>query len=80
MADHIRFGLYTTVMKLTKLFVQAGVAGFHIDDLLPGSKRYDKKDDEGWVIVPTSELLKRLSAARLQLDAMGSVFCLSCTE
>ncbi|KAK8850769.1 isocitrate lyase [Kwoniella newhampshirensis] len=66
------FGLYTTVMKLVKLFVQAGVAGFHMDDLFPGCKRFDGKDGEAWTIVPTCELLKRLTAARLQLDIMGS--------
>ncbi|ORY32903.1 isocitrate lyase [Naematelia encephala] len=66
------FGLYTTVMKLAKLFVQAGAAGFHIDDLFPGAKRFDGKDGEAWVIVPMCELQKRLTAARLQLDIMGS--------
>lgn len=64
------FGLYTTVMKVVKLMVQSGAAGFHIDDLCPGSKRFDAKDGESWVIVPTNELLKRLTAARLQLDMM----------
>ena len=65
------FGLYTTVMKVVKLFVQAGAAGIHIDDLYPGAKRFDGKDGEGWTIVPTNEMLKRLTAARLQLDVMG---------
>ena len=70
--DRNRFGQYTTVMKLVKMMVQAGAAGIHLDDLFPGTKRFDGKDGEGWTIVPTCELLKRLTAARLQLDIMGS--------
>lgn len=68
-----RFGQYTMIMKLAKMFVQAGAAGFHIDDLFPGSKRFDGKDGEGWVIVPCNEIVRRLSAAKLQLDIMGWV-------
>ena len=58
-------------MKLTKLFVQNGAAGFHIDDLLAGVKRYDAKDGEGYTIVPFGEYIRRLAASRLQLDIMG---------
>ena len=68
---HCRFGLHTSVMKLVQLFVHAGVAGMHLDDLLPGSKRFDHKDGMGAVLVPVSENKRRLSAARLQMDLMG---------
>jgi isocitrate lyase len=59
-------------MKLVKLMVQSGVSGFHIDDLLSGTKRFDRKDGIYYVVVPVSELVRRLTAARLQLDIMGS--------
>ncbi|RSH88597.1 isocitrate lyase 1 [Saitozyma podzolica] len=65
-------GLHTTVMKLTKLFVQSGVAGFHLDDLLSGAKRFDGHDGVGYVVVPLSEHVRRLKAAKLQLDVMGA--------
>jgi isocitrate lyase len=58
-------------MKLTKLFVQSGVAGFHLDDLLSGAKRFDGHDGVGYVVVPQSEHVRRLKAAKLQLDVMG---------
>lgn len=60
-------------MKLVKLFVQSGVAGIHLDDLLSGTKRFDGKDGEGWIITPTCEAIRRLIAARYQLDLMGYV-------
>ncbi|WRT67186.1 isocitrate lyase [Kwoniella shivajii] len=65
-------GQHTAVMKLVKLFVQCGVSGFHIDDLVSGVKRHDGKDGLSSVLVPTNEYLKRLVAAKLQLDIMGS--------
>lgn len=58
-------------MKLMKLFVQSGTAGIHIDDLMSGTKRYDKKDNEGYVVVPLCEAIRRVTAAKLQLDVMG---------
>ncbi|WOO76380.1 Isocitrate lyase [Vanrija pseudolonga] len=66
------FGFQSSVMKIVKLFVQAGVAGFHIDDLLSGCKRYDGKDGVGYVVVPLSEAVRRHIAAKLQLDIMGA--------
>ncbi|WWC61067.1 isocitrate lyase [Kwoniella dejecticola CBS 10117] len=65
-------GQHTAIMKLVKLFVQSGVSGFHLDDLVSGVKRHDGKDGLSSVIVPTNEYLKRLAAAKLQLDIMGS--------
>ncbi|KAL1407850.1 isocitrate lyase 1 [Vanrija albida] len=66
------FGLHSTVMKATKALVEAGVAGFHIDDLVPGSKRFDHAGGVGAVVVPFSEYARRLTAAKLQLDIMAS--------
>lgn len=61
----------SAIMKLVKLFVQNGTAGIHIDDLFAGTKRYDRKDNEGYVVVPTCEAVRRITAAKLQLDIMG---------
>jgi isocitrate lyase len=65
------FGSTTTIVKLVQRLVESGVAMFHIDDLAIGGKRFTK--GEGPAVVPTSEYLARLSAARLQLDIMGLV-------
>ncbi|OCF71814.1 isocitrate lyase [Kwoniella mangroviensis CBS 8886] len=65
-------GQHTATMKLVKLFVQSGVSGFHLDDLVSGIKRHDGKDGLSSVLVPTGEYLRRLVAAKLQLDIMGS--------
>ncbi|ESW97661.1 hypothetical protein KL918_003035 [Ogataea parapolymorpha] len=64
------FGSTTGIMKLTKKFVEAGVAMFHLDDLAIGMKRFTI--GEGRTVVPTCEYLKRLTAARFQLDLMGA--------
>ncbi|KAL1407845.1 hypothetical protein Q8F55_007281 [Vanrija albida] len=66
------FGLFSTVMKATRGLVDGGVAGFHLDDLLPGSKRFDHAGGRGAVVVPFAEYSQRLSAAKLQLDMMRS--------
>lgn len=63
------FGSTTAIVKLVQRLVEAGVAMFHIDDLAIGSKRFTK--NEGPTVVPTSEYLSRLCAARMQLDIMG---------
>jgi isocitrate lyase len=59
-------------MKLVKLMVQSGASGFHIDDLPSGTKRFDRKDGICYVVVPLSEHVRRMTAAKLQLDIMGS--------
>lgn len=56
-------------MKLVKLFIQAGAAGIHIDDLLSGAKRFDGKG--GYVLVPLAEHVKRIKAAKLMMDVAG---------
>lgn len=64
------FGGVTTIGKYTKLFVEAGVAMFHIDDLAIGVKKFTQ--GIGRTVIPTSEYLKRLTAARFQIDVMGA--------
>lgn len=63
------FGGMTTIGKFVKLFVESGVAMFHLDDLAIGVKKFTQ--GIGRTVIPTSEYLKRLTAARFQLDVMG---------
>lgn len=69
------FGGLTSTVKMTKLFVEAGVAMFHMDDLAIGKKKFTV--GQGRTVVPTSEYLDRLTAARMQIDIMGyaMIFC-----
>jgi isocitrate lyase len=57
------------VRNLVRRFVEAGVPGYHIEDQKPGAKKCGHQG--GKVLVPEDEQLKRLSAARFQLDVMG---------
>lgn len=68
------FGTLTGCMKLTRSFVEAGVAMIHIDDLVMGMKKFT--NGEGRTIVPTSEYLSRLSTIRMTFDIMGFVLSL----
>ncbi|HVT43704.1 MAG TPA: isocitrate lyase ICL2 [Thermoanaerobaculia bacterium] len=56
------------VRNLIRRFVEAGVAGYHIEDQRPGAKKCGHQG--GKVLVPVDEQIKRLNAARFQLDVM----------
>jgi len=63
------FGGVTSVMKLTKSFIEAGVAGIHIEDQKAGAKKCGHLG--GKVLVTSREQCQRLQAARLQADILG---------
>jgi isocitrate lyase len=56
------------VRNLIRRFVEAGVPGYHIEDQKPGVKKCGHQ--AGKVLVQVDEQIKRLNAARLQLDIM----------
>lgn len=57
------------VRNLVRRFVEAGVPGYHIEDQKPGAKKCGHQG--GKVLVASDEQIKRLNAARFQLDIMG---------
>jgi isocitrate lyase len=56
------------VRNLVRRFVEAGVPGYHIEDQKPGAKKCGHQG--GKVLVSEDEQIKRLNAARFQLDVM----------
>ena len=56
------------VRNLVRRFVEVGVPGYHIEDQKPGAKKCGHQ--AGKVLVTSDEQIKRLNAARLQLDIM----------
>ena len=61
-------GGITAVMKLTKLFIEAGASGIHVEDQKAGTKKCGHMG--GKVLVSTQEYVNRLKAVRLQADIM----------
>src|SRR5580658_300973 len=57
------------VRNLIRRFVEVGIPGYHIEDQKPGAKKCGHQG--GKVLVAEDEQIKRLSAARFQLDIMG---------
>jgi isocitrate lyase len=77
-------GGLTAVMKLTKMFIERGAAGIHLEDQRAGTKKARVSSVRhghtltttqcghlgGKVLVPVQEQIDRLVAARLQADIM----------
>jgi isocitrate lyase len=56
------------VRNLIRRFVEVGVPGYHIEDQKPGAKKCGHQG--GKVLVAEDEQIRRLNAARFQLDIM----------
>ena len=56
------------VRNLIRRFVEVGIPGYHIEDQKPGAKKCGHQ--AGKVLVAQDEQIRRLNAARLQLDVM----------
>ena len=63
------FGGVLNAHELMKAMIEAGAAGVHYEDQLASAKKCGHMG--GKVLVPTSEAVSKLSAARLAADIMG---------
>ena len=63
------FGGALNVFELTKAFIAAGAAGVHFEDQLAAEKKCGHMG--GKVLVPTSQHIRTLQAARLAADVAG---------
>ncbi len=63
------FGGALNVFELTKSFIEAGAAGVHFEDQLAAEKKCGHMG--GKVLVPTSQHIRSLVAARLAADVAG---------
>ncbi len=64
------FGGSLNVFELMKSMIRAGAAGVHFEDQLSSAKKCGHLG--GKVLVPASEFVKKLIAARLASDVMGT--------
>ncbi|MEX2422386.1 MAG: isocitrate lyase [Acidimicrobiia bacterium] len=62
------FGGALNVFELTKSFIEAGAAGVHFEDQLAAEKKCGHMG--GKVLVPTSQHIRTLTAARLAADVL----------
>src|SRR5262249_42356066 len=63
------FGGVLNAFELMKQMIEAGAAGVHFEDQLASAKKCGHMG--GKVLVPTSEFIQKLVAARLAADVMG---------
>jgi isocitrate lyase len=63
------FGGVLNAFELTKSLIEAGAAGVHFEDQLSSAKKCGHLG--GKVLVPTSEAINKLVAARLAADVLG---------
>ncbi len=63
------FGGVLNAFELMKQMIEAGVAGVHFEDQLSSAKKCGHMG--GKVLVPTSEAINKLAAARLAADVCG---------
>ncbi|HEX5627198.1 MAG TPA: isocitrate lyase [Actinomycetota bacterium] len=63
------FGGALNAFELTKALIENGAAGVHFEDQLASEKKCGHLG--GKVLVPTSQFIKTLSAARLAADVLG---------
>jgi len=63
------FGGVLNAFELTKAFIEAGAAAVHFEDQLASEKKCGHLG--GKVLIPTSQHIRNLTAARLAADVMG---------